>query len=60
MRGYRAGTGTCLEGKLLEADGEAGEGLVSGAGFRDDGEAGGRPVVVTGSNLDAGDGGGLV
>ena len=52
--------GTCLEGELLQPDGQAREGLVSGAGFRDDGEAGGRAPVVPGGDLDAGDVGRLV
>ena len=51
---------TCLESKLLQADGETGEGLVSGSGSCDDGEAGDGAVVVSRSNLDAGDICGLV
>jgi hypothetical protein len=51
---------TCLEGELLQSDSQAGERLESGAGFGDDGEAGGRAIVVSGSDLDAGDGGRLV
>lgn len=51
---------TCLVGKLLQSNRQSGEGLVSGAGLCDDGEAGGRAIVISGSNLDAGDGSGLV
>lgn len=47
--------GTHLEGELLEADGEAGGGLISGTGLGDDGELGSRAVGVAGSNFDAGD-----
>lgn len=52
--------GTCLERKLLQTDGQAGKGLVTGTGLCDDGEAGGRAGVVARGNLDAGDGGGFV
>lgn len=51
---------TCLEGVLLQSNRQARQRLVSGSGFRDDGEAGGRAIVVAGSDLDAGDVGRLV
>lgn len=51
---------TCLERKLLQTNGQARKGLISGTGLRDDGEAGGRTGVVARGNLDAGDGGGFV
>lgn len=51
---------TCLEGELLQSDRQARKRFVSGAGFRDNGEAGGRAIVVSRSDLDAGDVGRLV
>jgi hypothetical protein len=51
---------TCLEGVLLQSHRQARNRFVSGAGLRDDGEAGGRAIVVSRSDLDTGDGRGLV
>lgn len=51
---------TCLEGKLLQSDRQARERFVAGAGLGDDGEAGGRAIVIARGNLDASDGGRLV
>jgi hypothetical protein len=51
---------TCLESVLLQSDRQAWERLVSGASLCDDGEAGGWPIVVSGGDLDASDGGRFV
>lgn len=45
--------GTNLEGKLLKANSQAGERLVTGTGLGHDGELGGRAVSVPGSYLEA-------
>lgn len=49
-----------LESKLLQTDSQTGKRLVSGASLRDDGEAGDGAVVISRSNLDAGNVCGLV
>lgn len=47
---------TCLESERLQTDCQAWERLVAGAGFGDDSEAGGRAIIISGGDLDAGDG----
>ena len=51
--------GADLEGEALQAEGEAGQGLVAGTGLGDDGELGHRTGHVSAGNLDTIGGTGL-